>query len=267
MVKYHLVLFYSEGPPNDNGKDLSHCRDIILKEANPYFDRITFYTPQILKDMGYGWYVKERNKGLVRMNPGMNNIGNCSWRPLIMLLELEKMAEGDILLYRDSNPDKKKRNGTLLNYNNIQFIINDCLDTCQFDFFVPREGGDKKLLYSTKSNVLRELGDNHPFSYQFPNLFSGLLTIARKSPVSLELLNEWKQACEKEEWIDGEKYGEQHTGFKWQCPEQSILGVIISKWVRNKKHNIPLKYPFITFGGGQLFNKSLYHNYKYLEHL
>lgn len=263
MVKYNLVFFFSEGPPNDNGLNLSQSKDEITRLAKPYFDNIEFYTPSKLKKMGYNNYVKEREMELDWMSP-MYKIGNCAWRPLIMLLELKKMKDGDIIVYKDCNTSKAH----CRNYTNIRKIIDECLK--QFDFFVPFENPSDprwKLKRFVKTNIIRDLGENHPFCYEFPSCLAGLLTIAKKSKVSLEILNEWKMACEKEEWIDGKLYGELYHNFKWSTNEQAILNVIISNWIRKKKHNIPLNYPNITFECKNT-NKLKYNiNHDYLKFL
>ena len=270
MVKYNLVFFFSEGTPNDNGQSLSHNKDKLLEIAKPHFDNISWYTPKKLRDMGYGDYVKEREPGHVRMNPGMSYIGNCAWRPLIMLLELEKMEEGDILVYRDSNVCGHRAN-QLSYYDDIRNIIDKCLSISKFDFFVPFEGKGISVMHA-KTNVIRELGEDHLFSYNFPNVFSGLLTIARKSNISIHFLSDWKHACENEEWIDGKTYGELDSRFRWQCPEQSILGIIISKWIRKQQYNISPYYPNIVFGSKIIKNicvikedSSMYSHLKYLN--
>jgi len=270
MVKYNLVFFFSEGEPNDKGLNLSHNKDKLLEIVGEHFDNISWYTPKKLRDMGYDYYVKERETGHVRMNPGMSKIGNCAWRPLIMLLELEKMDEGDILVYRDSNVCGHRAN-QLSYYKDIRNIIDKCLETSNFDFFVPFEGKGNVFKHA-KTNVIRELGEDHPFSYNFPNVFSGLLTIARKSHISNHFLNDWKEACEKEEWIDGKTYGDLDPRFKWQCPEQSILGIIISNWIRKQQYNISPYYPNIMFGGKIIKNiivldekSNKYEHLKYLD--
>ena len=70
MVKYRLVFFFSEGTPHDKGLSLSENKDLIINLAKDYFDEISWYTPRKLKEMGYDFYIKERNGGLVK-NPGM----------------------------------------------------------------------------------------------------------------------------------------------------------------------------------------------------
>lgn len=263
---FNLVCFMSEGPPNDNGLNLSANRNILLRNTSNHFDNIEIYTPKILRDMGLGQYVKEHEKlGLVHRNPGMNKIGFCAWRPKIMLLELEKMNDGDILIYRDSNI---KKSGPLGIYDDIKNRALDILKEIDFDFFVPRESKSVSLKQHTKNNVIKELGEDHPFVYDFPNLYSGLLVIIKKSKVSMELLHEWENACLNDEWIDGNIYTKHHAGFKWSCPEQSILGVIIANWVRKRKHNIPLKYPLIGFENRNICKKFFYDeetDYEYLK--
>jgi hypothetical protein len=99
MTKIHLVLFYSEGGAHDNGIDLTKERDIIIECAGHQVDHIEFYTPRKLRELGYGDYVKETpDAGVVSKNPGLNMIGFCAWRPLIMRLEMEKVADGDIIV-------------------------------------------------------------------------------------------------------------------------------------------------------------------------
>jgi hypothetical protein len=255
MVKYKLICFYSEGPPNDNGLSLAHNKELLTNLAKDHFDEIIWYTPAKLKEMGYDYFVKEREAGLVSRNHGMCNIGNCAWRPLIMLLELEKMEKGDILVYRDCNVKKYPHQHKPEQYKQIRQIIDYCLKTCSFDFFVPRESSHLLLQSYVKTNIIRELGENHPFTYKFPMHYSGLLTIARKSPISIQLLTEWKQACEKEEWMDGKKYGPLYSNFRWFTPEQGILCVIISNWIRKRKFNIPADYPKIQFKSRDITRK------------
>lgn len=264
--KFHLVYFLSEGPPNDYGLNLIENKEVVENNARGHFDKIKLYTPQEMRNLGLDTYVKDYvNAGLVKLNPGMYRIGNCAWRPKIMLMELDKMEEGDILIYRDGNV--KRYGNTIGDYNNIRNIAAKCLERCGFDFFVPRENELMQLKHLAKTNIIRTLGDDHPFTYDFPNVFSGLLTIVRKSPSSMELLMEWDKACQVEKWIDVKQYGDLHPNFMWSCPEQSILGVIISNWVRRRRHAIPLKYPVIGFEGRNINKPITFNNYKYLNHI
>lgn len=257
-----LVFFYSEGSPRDNALNLTKNKDLLIEKASENFDEVIGYTPLKLKELGFGNYVKEySNSGLVSCNPGMSKIGFCAWRPLILLLELEKMKDEDILIYRDSNIEKYP---TLGEYNDIKNIAEKCLEICGFDFFIPHHSFPVKNRELTKTNVLRELGDDHPFSYEFPALMCGFIVI-RKNKIVIELLKEWLIACENESWINGEQYGELDSEFDHSTPEQSILSVIIANWIRTRKYSIPLCYPLISFEDKHIHKFKIHQDLSYLN--
>lgn len=259
----NLVTFYSEGPPNDNGLNLSINKEFILQQKH-HFDHIAIYTPTILRQLGLNNYVKEyQHTGLVTKNEGMSKIGFCAWKPKILLLELEKMSHGDILIYRDMNIQKYPILG---NYNNIRNLALQILHIVQFDFFVPRENEKLQLKQFAKTNIIRELGEDHPFTYDFPNLICNLL-IVRKSNVSMQLLKEWENACLQDTFINGEQYGKLHPRFMWSCPEQSILGIIIANWVRKETHGIPKHYPLIGFTNRNINNMFLFDKNQHYHYL
>ena len=56
----NFTSFYSEWPPNDEALNLSDCVPEIEKNGSGHFNKITFYTPKILRDTGYDKYVKDK---------------------------------------------------------------------------------------------------------------------------------------------------------------------------------------------------------------
>ena len=255
-MKFNLVLFYSEGPPFDNGIDLSKNYEIVMNAAKIHFDNIEVYTPTKLIHLGYGEYVKrydtgtlqiDRNKRKLR-NPGMNSVGFEAWKPLIIHLELNKMNDDDILIYRDFNAMKYER---LACYNNIRNLSLRCLDLCGFDFFISKEDNNYQIKNLVKTNIIRELGEDHPFTYNFP-MFIANFIVVRKSNVSRKLIQEWMLCSVNEEWRNGEQYGPLHTDFIWTTNTQAILCVILSNWIRKRVCNIPLDYPRVSFRGSHI---------------
>tara|TARA_Y100001937_G_scaffold124408_1_gene189075 strand:- start:396 stop:1199 length:804 start_codon:yes stop_codon:yes gene_type:complete len=243
-MNFNLVCFYSEGPPLDNAMPLSHCRKKVYEHAKSHFNNISFYNPSILNEMSLGEYVKSRPAGCVDTGT-WPAIGNCAWKPLIMLLELEKMQFGDVLVYRDCDVDKRS---TLKDYDNIKQHSLDLLSLCGFDFFIGVELFGRQQFARLKSfckpNVIKELSKNKKFSEEFPMCIVDFL-VARKSNASIALLTEWKEACLNERWIDGELYGESIKGMSGFFPEQAILNVIISNWIVENKFDIPKEYPAV----------------------
>jgi len=264
MVKHNIIYFYSEGKPNDNGKNLKYCKEILIN-INKCFDNITFYTPKVLLDLGYGNFVKEHDITYINQYYGtMCKIGLSAWKPLILLLELQKMEIGDILVYRDSD---FKKYSTLLNNDNIIQTIDNILSIVNFDIFISRESEHLKVGEYTKPIVIQELANNDIFVKNFPLLICNFIII-KKSKISIEFLNEWKDACQIDKYIDGHLYNVFDNQFKnFSTNEQSICGTIIAKWVKQRKYNIPINYPLIGFIKRDI-NKIIYFNdYDYLKYI
>ena len=263
----NFCSFYSEGPPNDEGANLSDCVPEIQKNATGHFNKTTIYTPTILHSLGYSKYLREYPDSPIIYHKPILKIGLSSFRPAMFLHELSKMNDGDILVHRDIN---YKKYPNLNNFDNIRENALKALDICGFDFFVPVHGADiyrknsrnyHTLLqtsnrYCTKTIVLKELGEDHPFSYEFQQV-AAYMFIMRKSPVTMKILTEWQTAMEHDSWLNGETYGLSHKGFKWFTLDQSILSVIIANWVRKRVHNIPINYPGIGFDNRDM-NKITY---------
>jgi hypothetical protein len=268
----NFCSFYTEGPPNDEGKNFSDLVPEILKGASGHFNKITFYTPKKLKDFGYEKYLKKyKLTDIIRQFSPVENVGLSSFRAAMFLHSLKEMNDGDILFHRDINY-KKYPNYT--NFDNAENQILKILDECQFDFFVPfhdpHDNFFRENLYNKKTckgNVIRELGENHKFSYEFPQVHLYMF-IMRKSKITIELLTEWQQAMENPEWLNGENYGgDTNTNLTFHTIDQCILSVIIANWIRKGKYNIPKKYPFIYFSGRSLQDIGYFHNYDYLKYL
>ncbi len=236
----NLILFHSEGPPHDNASNLTDTVNDVITFAKPHVDNIFVYNPRILKNLGYEKYVKDYGDvGEAKFNNGIQHIGFLGFRPLTFLLELEKMKDGEILVHRDVNYKKYPQ---LKDYTNFKKQIIKYLDECKFDVFISRENEDLQLIQCCKTNVIRELGNNDEFVKNFPLLICNFI-IMRKSNITMELLREWLKACENEEWLNGKKYGEMDPRYFVSTSEQCLIGVIIAKWIKERKHNIPINYP------------------------
>lgn len=264
---------YTEGPPKDEGVDFSDRLPVIQKNAQGHFNEIILHTPTTMRNLGYGKYLGEyRDTPIIRHKVGLK-LGLAAFRPVIFLHELDKMNDGDILFHRDLD---YKKYPAYENFDGIEEFIKKCLDICQFDFFIPNHytkvndcDSTCRLTFLTKTNIIRELGEDHPFTYNFP-LLNAYMFIMRKSPATMELLTEWKEAMENPEWVDGETYGEMHPEFNYSTLDQSVLSVIIANWVRKGKYNIPKEYPFIALKDRDhhqiVYYKDIY-NYNYLNYL
>jgi hypothetical protein len=241
-IQFRFVSFYSEGPPYDKGLPLSIQKEGAIKALQGHC-MATFYTPQRLRELGYEYAVREYDdRGCVTENPGCEKLGFFAWKPLILWLELKAANDGDIVMFHDLNISKYPVYQA--NLETLPFFAKKSLEACGFDFFVPREGVNKRLYHHAKRNVIEELGGAGPFYTNFPQAIVNTIFV-RKSQASMELLEEWMEACKVERWITGwtDPAFQTHPGFMWHCPEQAILGAILAKWVATRRWNIPLAYP------------------------
>jgi hypothetical protein len=255
--KIYFVGFCSEGEEYDKGLNLSKSKEMLINSLQDKNIEYTFYSPRILKEKGYGEFVKEHESaGLLHgSNANMNLVGFCAWKPLILLLELEKVNEGDIVVYRDCNCEKYPQ---IKDFDHFKNHIDEIMDIVQFDFFMPIGRGKQDTIEQfCKSNVIEELAINKEFTKHFPMLIANFI-VCRKSNTTIEILNEWKKYCLVDKYINGEQHGELYPGFLWHTPEQGILSVLISNYVYTGKYNIPKNYPNLMFDNRDITKKIIF---------
>jgi hypothetical protein len=263
--KTHFISFHTEGPPYDEGIDFTKYRELTNKKASEHFDNVFIYTPQILSELGYDRYLK-MYEPTPMLGACANYIGLSSYRPAMMLHELSKMNDGDLLVHRDINYEKYP---VYKHFDNIVNIALECLEKCGSDFFVPfhdqyMENYDTvRLVHQTKTNVIRELGEDHPFSYEFPQVQASIF-IMRKSPETIEILTEWKTAMDNEEWLDGKQYGEMDPRFSgWTLIDNALLSMVIANRIR--KNKLPERYPGLYFTDRDIHKLHEWTNWDHLQ--
>lgn len=158
-------------------------------------------------------------------------------------------------MYNDVNCFKY---ASYISYINVRKTIYSLLDKCKYDFYIPQE--DVKLSRFCKTNVIRELGEDNIFNYNFHQLCVNTM-IFKNTNISLSLLEDWENACKNEQWI----YGQMDENFSHSCPEQSILNNIIANRIRN--NYIPFYYPLIRFKFRNINHDYYNTNFEYLNYL
>jgi hypothetical protein len=240
----NFCSFYSEGPPNDKANNYSDLIPKIMNGATGHFNKITFYTPKILRELGYGKYVKEHKLyEKSKLWSPVEKIGLFSFRPAILLHELSQMNEGDILVFRDIN---WKKYPNYSNFDAYPELTENVLKNCQFDFFINPQDAGYTNIKMCKSKVLRELGESLDIINNKIIGFHAYMFIMRKSKVTIELLTEWQQAMENDSWLNGDLFEEvQSSEFLYHALDNCILSLILAKWIYKRKNNIPKNYPII----------------------
>jgi hypothetical protein len=251
-----FVTFRTEGSPHDKGFDLIDSERVMIENIKKEncFESITVHTPRTLKENGFGHFVKEfPSSGSANRNPNCQNIGFLAWKPLIILQELEKCKEGDIVVYRDCNCHKYE---CLKDFSNMAESVDNIFEIVGFDFVISQEAFDRGVLTVgeyCKSDTIRELAKNIDFTRSFPLLIANHIVV-RKSAQSLQLLYEWLTCCQIDRLIDGSIDSEEECfpEFKFSTSEQAILNVIITNWIVDGK--LDEQYPNVVFLGRNMSN-------------
>ena len=121
MQRPTVVSFGSVGGDEDDGKAMNFGPFL---EAHKDF-HVRVYTPSILRSAGYKNHAKMRAiTEAMPGHPGLAKIGSGAWKPLIILLELAKLSDGELLIYKDI--DCSKYPG-LCDTNNLEEIAREAL--------------------------------------------------------------------------------------------------------------------------------------------
>ena len=239
--KIHFISFYTEGPPHDLCHNMTNVKDIYEKAITPYVDTVKFYTPRELKDTpDTRIYVEPNTSTPNPYNPGVHHIGFLKWKPYIILKHVENANFGDIIYYRDGNVLKYP--SILENVDETRSLMELVLQNT--DIFVPVENfPELKMKKNVKREIFEELGQfTHEYLEAFG--FNSSIVICRKSQLSISILQEWLDGCMKDHLINYDTQKQQHPEYGWNVQEQSILNVILKKYMVNLI--LPMKYPFYS---------------------
>lgn len=239
-VRVHFLTFYTQGDPYDAGINLTNEVNELLRKTSPFVDSVCAISAnQLKRNPNSAIYVKEFPEEAI-WNYKTNKIGFLRWKPYILLKELEKMNDGEILVYRDCNITKYPN--IIADVHNIRKNAVGALDYIKEDFFTPVELYPRlKIKNNVKVEVLKAcsaLTEKSLESY----LHNASIIICRKTPKVEQLLQEWLQFCMDDKLISPEVNEIQHCDFLHNTQEQAIMNGILIKngYTAHNKYDKPL---------------------------
>lgn len=115
----HLVVFYTEGRPNDAGVPLAAPARVLIARASCHFSSVVAVTPRSLIEADDSWREEFQDYSeQIRNHPGYSpelrvntswaRMGLLRWKPRLIMDFLTgiDVKEGDIVLYHDADTEK-----------------------------------------------------------------------------------------------------------------------------------------------------------------
>jgi hypothetical protein len=225
-MSVNMVIFYSEGRPNDNGLNLSNSAYHLEKYCFSSVDTFTSYTPKKLNDMGYE--IKNySNQFTMNRNPGYAATGFGFWKPLIILLKLNEINYGDIVYYQDINIIKYPQ---LLNINT--YIKEFCnLVLKKRDIFMANHKNKALMKMYCKGDVISRLSEGEPDWYLNKDMFRAAHFICRKTELTVKIVKEWLDECSILDNLTP-KTIKKYNFFMWHTAEQAVINMILYKYIK-----------------------------------
>jgi hypothetical protein len=247
MAKYHMITFFSQGPPHDKGLNLQKAANSLEQKYVNYVDSFTKYSPKVLKNMGHplvdysAEYQPENNQGYPATGFGY-------WRPLIIFLKLQEIENGDILFQQDCNVEK---NPQFLNLaENVKNFANLALKNR--DFFIAHHHHPAEMRFYVKGDLIDKItGDDFDWYLNKP-MFRISHFLCRKTDVTMKIVKEWLDLCTPENLIPPSI--KIYDKFDHHTMEQAVLNLIIYKYIRSGYlTNIYLKEYNVFHDLGQVY--------------
>jgi hypothetical protein len=238
-INYKFISFYTQGEPYDRCLNLTDEVNSYKKNIEKYVDSTYLFNAHELKNNPETEYLVKEFEYESKYNPKINLIGYNRWKPYIIYKTLLESNDGDIIFYRDSNC--KKYPELLFNIDKTILTINFVLKN--IDVYLPVEDYPR---IKAKEHIKKEVFDSiNLYNYEHLEnyLFNNSLIVLRKNKDTIKYIEDCIELCKNDNLINCYIDSLQNKDFKWHCPEQSIMGILLTKYYNNISMNIQ-KYSF-----------------------
>ncbi|GBR54922.1 hypothetical protein AA106555_1861 [Neokomagataea thailandica NBRC 106555] len=228
-----VISFISEGQNYDTGYDLTTSARILQEQARNVGADFKIYSPSVLRGLGVSELIREYPDALsLPNNPFLHKVGFAAWKPFIILHELASMKEGDILIYVDGNVHKYHG---LVNYvRDYKNLVDVCLN--DRDFYIGREqpGHNLRSRDYTKANQIHDIALDAKLADVYPLLIVNNI-MARVTKTTQQFFLNWLALCMQERYILPPRDDEFHHSYRWFCPEQSNLNMLVIRYILERR--------------------------------
>lgn len=251
-----MIIFYTEGQPNDQGRDLTKQADEFQKLFENEKITIERFTPKICYELDFNKFssiFRVYDEQFIHEDHYRGNKhGFWGWKPFIISAALQKMNDGDILFYTDCNIERYPVYKAF--EKPFDKFLKQILEFVGADIFVAFEFPDVlKSKYHIKKAVFEAVGDNSDYYREYPLLNANRIII-KKTRFTEKIVREWFDLCCRKDLLLPEKTKEPE--LRWHTHDQAILTVLLRKKIAEEI--LPKDYPKIWFGNKQFDLEHMY---------
>ena len=205
-MKFNICFFTDEN---------FRFRENLLLERyrNMKFDNVFVHTSEKIRNTDF-------YKEFKHILDQPRGAGYCLWKPYIILEDLNKMDDGDVLVYLDAADD--------LGDNGLDWIKN-AMDNREY-YISNWRGTRHKQREKTKKDCFVLMGCDSEFFYNFPQVEAGFV-IFKKNQNNINFINQWLNYCKNENILTDKpnEYGNNLPEFKSHLYDQSVLTNLVLK--------------------------------------
>jgi len=239
--RYKFVSFYTEGEQVDRCINLQRSASVLNQTLSKYVDETRFYNKRELAGNGNTQYLVREFGDEPKYNAKTHLIGYLRWKPYIILEQLLKANDGDVVYYRDCNVEKYPEILHDIEYTPqiLEHVLHDT------DLFVPIEDFPTiQMRHHVKQEVVDALYSGNGSIDNKP-LYNASVIVCRRNENTIQFMRKWLKCCENDMLISSE-YNIQiaKPDFKWNTQEQAILNILLQNEINARK--LPYKHPFYS---------------------
>lgn len=249
---YKFLSFYTEGESIDRCINLRRSVSVLHQTISKYVDETRFYNKRELSENANTQHLVYEFENEPKYNAKTHLIGYLRWKPYIILEQLLKANEGDIIYYRDCNVEKYPNILHDIEYSphTLEFVLRDT------HLFVPIENYPTIMMKQhVKQEVINTLYSGNGSLDNKP-LYNASVIVCRCNEYTIQFMRNWLKCCEDDGLISSEydnKIAKPY--FKWNTQEQAILNILLQNEIDARK--LPYKHPFYSMHQRTFSIKSL----------
>ena len=253
MPKVHLIGFMTQGPPYDEGEDLTKT-SAFVKHAGAYkkgVDTLTVYTTETASRLypDFKRYIQSYPEYDYGEHSRGCRHGFWKWKPFLILQHLKTIEDGDILIYHDTHTQKYKEYGIdvgSMKENALRLFTDNTPVIAAIE-----DPNNPNLIneHYTKPEVFQHLRSSEE-SIQAPILRCNRIFI-KKDRLAVNFIENWLKLCETSLLFPDIDQVPKDVR-SWHTHDQSLFNVLYQKYI---EMNL-FKKPKIYFKN-QIFSKDL----------